>query len=67
MDPWQRRVRLGCDIGGTNTDCVVIPLGEAAQAVGWAKIPTTDDTLTGVEEALRAALIDAGRQPCEAR
>jgi N-methylhydantoinase A/oxoprolinase/acetone carboxylase beta subunit len=45
--------RIGIDVGGTNTDAVVMRGGEVA---AWAKVPTTADVTTGIVAALGAVL-----------
>jgi len=47
--------RIGVDVGGTNTDAVLVSGREVRHAV---KAPTTPDVTTGITNALRA-LIDA--------
>jgi len=49
------RRRIGIDVGGTNTDAVLLEDGAVAAAV---KRPTTPDVTTGITRAL-AALVDA--------
>lgn len=49
-------IRIGVDVGGTNTDAVVLR-GEAF--LSGAKSPTTPDVLTGVVGAIRNALDDS--------
>jgi N-methylhydantoinase A/oxoprolinase/acetone carboxylase beta subunit len=44
-------LRLGIDVGGTNTDAVV--LDESAQLLASNKSPTTPDVTTGIRNALR--------------
>lgn len=56
-------VRLGIDVGGTNTDAVLID--ESNRVLASAKRPTTQDIQTGVAAALRAVL--AGRDAREVR
>ena len=41
--------RIGIDVGGTNTDAVVLEDGRVAHAV---KTPTTSDVTTGIVTAL---------------
>jgi N-methylhydantoinase A/oxoprolinase/acetone carboxylase beta subunit len=49
-------VRVGVDVGGTNTDAVVM----AGQLLlGWAKTPTTADVTGGIVASVREALIRA--------
>lgn len=52
-------VRIGIDVGGTNTDAVLVD--EYNAVLASAKRPTTLDIQTGVAEALQAVL--AGRDP----
>ncbi len=49
-------IRVGVDVGGTNTDAVVM---RGQKFLGGAKRPTTQDILTGVENAIQAALGEA--------
>lgn len=49
-------IRVGVDVGGTNTDAVVM---EEKKFLGGAKSPTTTDILTGVENAIKSALKEA--------
>src|SRR6266571_7775785 len=53
--------RIGIDVGGTNTDAVLLTGDRVAHAV---KTPTTADVITGIERALarlvEGARIDAG-------
>ena len=49
-------IRVGVDVGGTNTDAVVM---KGKKFLGGAKSPTTNDILTGVENAIQAALGEA--------
>lgn len=46
-------VQVGVDVGGTNTDAVVISNGDI---LGWSKQTTTDDVTTGLVGALSSAL-----------
>src|SRR5947208_9460959 len=48
-----RTLRIGIDVGGTNTDAVLI---EAASVVHAVKTPTTPDITAGIETALVAVL-----------
>ena len=45
-------IRIGVDVGGTNTDAVVM---RDAEFLAGAKSPTTPDVLGGVREAIAAA------------
>jgi|TARA_B110000008_G_scaffold161778_1_gene162389 N-methylhydantoinase A/oxoprolinase/acetone carboxylase beta subunit len=49
-------IRVGVDVGGTNTDAVVM---EGKKFLGGAKSPTSTDILTGVENAIKSALKEA--------
>lgn len=48
------KLRLGIDVGGTNTDAVV--LDERDRLVAKAKTPTTSDVSSGIEASLRLVL-----------
>jgi N-methylhydantoinase A/oxoprolinase/acetone carboxylase beta subunit len=54
-------IRVGIDVGGTNTDAVVM---EGTRVVAGVKAPTTADVMSGVVAALKAVLeasgLDAG-------
>src|SRR5207244_3493102 len=51
--------RIGIDVGGTNTDAVLL---EDARVVHAVKTPTTADVTSGVAEALRR-LLQSAAQP----
>jgi len=53
-------VRIGVDVGGTNTDAVLMD-GSAIRA--WTKRPTSADVSGGVAAAIRAVLEEAGVAP----
>ena len=53
--------RLGIDVGGTNTDAVILDLSD--QVVAKVKSPTTPDVSTGIVNALRAVLTASGLPP----
>ncbi|HWG68098.1 MAG TPA: hydantoinase/oxoprolinase family protein [Steroidobacteraceae bacterium] len=53
-------MRIGIDVGGTNTDAVLMD-GPAVQA--WTKVPTTPAIGNGIEDALRTLLSDTGVGP----
>ncbi|MCB2127699.1 MAG: hydantoinase/oxoprolinase family protein [Rhodobacteraceae bacterium] len=55
-------IRIGIDVGGTNTDAVVM---DGERVVAGVKSPTTSDVMSGVVNALRAVL-DAARMAPEA-
>lgn len=50
-----RSLRVGVDVGGTNTDAVAM---EGNEVVGWAKATTTSDVTEGIVTAVRS-LLDA--------
>ena len=52
----KKAVRVGVDVGGTNTDAVAM---EGRSVLGTVKTPTTPDVTTGVVSALRS-LADEG-------
>ena len=52
-------VHVGVDVGGTNTDAVVLTTDSV---IGWAKHVTTADITTGVRQAIRGALNHALEQ-----
>jgi N-methylhydantoinase A/oxoprolinase/acetone carboxylase beta subunit len=49
-------LRIGIDVGGTNTDAALVD-GNGT-VVAWTKTPTTDDPGDGIERALGAVLPD---------
>lgn len=51
-------LRLGIDVGGTNTDAVLVH--EGGDIVAAVKRPTSDDVAEGVRSALRAVVAEAG-------
>jgi N-methylhydantoinase A/oxoprolinase/acetone carboxylase beta subunit len=69
MSPAQnhRRLRIGVDVGGTNTDGVIFdPLEKNLENAikAWHKTPTTDDPGHGIEKAITSMLrsgIDASQ------
>ena len=57
-----RSWRLGIDVGGTNTDAVVID-GEL-NLIAATKSPTTEDVMDGIKTAMHEVLTQIGhRQP----
>ena len=55
-------LRLGIDVGGTNTDAVV--LDRYDRVLAKAKLPTTPDVTGGIEDAVDAVLAAGQRGPC---
>lgn len=53
----QSRYRIGIDVGGTNTDAVIMNGREVIAAV---KVPTTEDVTGGVRGALEQVLAQSG-------
>ncbi|KAK2055681.1 hydantoinase/oxoprolinase [Colletotrichum caudatum] len=62
--PSRRTVRIGVDVGGTNTDAVAIDLSLQHAAdrgvLAHFKTPTTPDASAGIETAVSAVLAAAG-------
>jgi len=56
------RVRIGIDVGGTNTDAVLL---EGHQVLAWAKRPTTPNVTDGIRAALGAVFASADVAPSE--
>ena len=46
-------LRLGVDVGGTNTDAVLL---QGDTVIGSAKLCTTADRLSGIQNAVRSAI-----------
>lgn len=57
-------IRLGVDVGGTNTDAVVM---DGPRVLAWAKTTTTPDATSGLVVAAREALARSGVQPSGVR
>ena len=53
-------VRLGVDVGGTNTDAILM---NGVSVVAWAKQPTTADVSSGVAAAIEVVLVKALADP----
>ncbi|MDB5714916.1 MAG: hydantoinase subunit beta [Sphingomonadales bacterium] len=53
-------MRIGVDVGGTNTDAVLM---NGADVVAWTKSPTTPDVNAGVAAAIKEILDKAGVEP----
>jgi N-methylhydantoinase A/oxoprolinase/acetone carboxylase beta subunit len=56
-------MRLGIDVGGTNTDAVILDEDDRLLAKG--KTPDTDDVITGIERVVSQVVRDAGVEPRE--
>ncbi len=46
-------MRIGVDVGGTNTDAVLM---DGTNVIGWHKTPTSPDVTTGITTAMRTVL-----------
>lgn len=53
-------IRVGIDVGGTNTDAVLM---RGREVLHWVKTPTTADVTGGVLKALEMALSQSGISP----
>lgn len=53
-------MRIGVDVGGTNTDAVLM---DGSEVVAWTKQPTTCDVGSGVARAISTVLADGGVAP----
>ncbi len=53
-------IRIGVDVGGTNTDAVVM---DGQKVVAGVKAMTTQDVMTGVTNALKSVLAESGVAP----
>lgn len=49
-----KNYKIGIDVGGTNTDCVLV--NEKEEIVSKTKQPTSADIMTGIEGAMKAVL-----------
>jgi N-methylhydantoinase A/oxoprolinase/acetone carboxylase beta subunit len=47
-------LRLGIDVGGTNTDAVVVD--EVGAVLAWQKVPTTPDPMDGIRTAMSSVI-----------
>ena len=56
-----KTLRLGIDVGGTNTDAVVVD--DAGSVIASVKVPTTPDPLDGIRGAIAGVVgsVDRGR------
>ena len=55
-------MRVGIDVGGTNTDAVLM---EGTDVLGWRKTPTTADVGTGIVTVLRELLAQTQARPAD--
>ena len=59
-----RRLRIGVDVGGTNTDGVILDPNRANETdkgiVAWHKAPTTTNPSHGITEAITTMMTSAG-------
>jgi N-methylhydantoinase A/oxoprolinase/acetone carboxylase beta subunit len=53
-------MRIGVDVGGTNTDAVLM---DGSSVIGWYKSETTADISSGIVTAIRYLLDEAGCDP----
>jgi N-methylhydantoinase A/oxoprolinase/acetone carboxylase beta subunit len=53
-------MRIGIDVGGTNTDAVLM---DDRRVLAEVKTPTTPDVTSGIVTALRALIADSGVEP----
>ena len=53
-------MRIGIDVGGTNTDAVIL---DGDRVVAGCKSPTTEDVSSGIAAALSIVLGQAGVAP----
>lgn len=56
-------MKLGIDVGGTNTDAVLI--GSNGKLLSWNKQLTSKDIISGIEHAARKVISEAGIAPNE--
>lgn len=49
-------MRIGIDVGGTNTDAVIV---DGKNVIAWAKVPTTPDVASGIEKVLQEVIAGA--------
>src|SRR5919197_4903255 len=64
-EPAADGLRLGIDVGGTNTDAAILDASD--QVVASVKSPTTPDVTTGIVNALHVVLATSGVPPAAIR
>lgn len=57
-------MRIGVDVGGTNTDAVLL---SGRQVLGAVKCPTTEDVGSGIVDAISTLIESAGVNPAQIR
>jgi len=60
----KENMRIGVDVGGTNTDAVLM---DGHRVLAWAKSPTTADVSTGIQNAITSILSDSQAQAKDIR
>ncbi len=55
-------MRVGIDVGGTNTDAVLM---RGRDVLSWHKTPTTADVGSGIVAVLKTVLADGEAQPSD--
>jgi N-methylhydantoinase A/oxoprolinase/acetone carboxylase beta subunit len=65
-----RHLRIGVDVGGTNTDGVLLnplcpPTDPSRGIIAWTKSPTTPDPSAGIASAIRTMFASAGIAPTD--
>ncbi|KAF7555309.1 hypothetical protein G7046_g6590 [Stylonectria norvegica] len=67
--PVSRRLRIGVDVGGTNTDGVILDPSQSSASdkgiLAWHKAPTTTNPSVGINDAITAMFKSAAISPSE--
>lgn len=58
METLRKNWRIGIDVGGTNTDAVIID--ENLKLIASIKTSTTEDVMSGIERSMHAVLSQIG-------